>query len=184
MEIIKNFGLDPLLLGAQIINFLIIFYLLRRLLYKPILNLLKNREATIKEGLKKAEEARKLMEKTLEEEKATLKKAQKEASKLVEEAKNQALENAKQSEEYAKKQAEKIISQAKEQIGKETKDAQQKLATYVSNLAMQFLQKGVREFFDEKEQDEILTKAIKKLKEKPNWYDKKTIKPTSIIQLR
>lgn len=168
MEIIKNFGLDPLLLGAQIINFLIIFYLLRRLLYKPILNLLKNRENTIKEGLQKAEEARKLMEKTLEEEKATLKKAQREASKLLEEAENQALENTRQSEEYAKNQAEKIIDEAKDQIAKETKDAKQKLSAYVGNLAMQFLQKGVRDFFDEKEQDEILTKAIKKLKEKPN----------------
>lgn len=168
MEIIKNFGLDPLLLGAQIVNFLIIFYLLKRLLYKPVLNLLKNRETTIKEGLQKAEEARKLMEKTLEEEKTILKKAQNQASELIGEAKNQAIENARQSEEYAKKQAERLIKEAKDQIIKETKDAERKLSVYVSSLAMQFLQKGVKEFFDEKEQEEIITKAIKKLKEKPN----------------
>jgi F-type H+-transporting ATPase subunit b len=58
MEILKTFGFDPILLGAQIINFLIIFYLLKRFLYKPVLGMLKTREDKIKEGIKQAEEAR------------------------------------------------------------------------------------------------------------------------------
>ena len=56
MEIIKNFGIDPLLLIAQIVNFLIIFYILKRFALKPILDILKKRENTIKEGLREAEE--------------------------------------------------------------------------------------------------------------------------------
>ncbi|RJQ38920.1 ATP synthase F0 subunit B [Candidatus Microgenomates bacterium] len=168
MEILKNFGVDYYLLGAQVVNFLIVLYVLKRLLYKPVLGMLKKREKTIKEGLEKAEEARLLMEKTLEKEKAVLKKAQNEAQKLLEDAKNQALEMSKESEIYAKTQADKIIKQAKEQIDQEVKSTQEKLTAYVGTLAVEFLQKTTKDFFSSKEQDEVVTKAIKKLKEKSN----------------
>ena len=75
MEILKNLGFDPVMLAAQIVNFLIILYLLKRFLYKPILEMLKKREDSIKEGLKQAEEARITLEKTLQEEKKILSKA-------------------------------------------------------------------------------------------------------------
>ena len=57
MEIIKNFGVEPVLLVAQIINFLIILFILKKFLYKPVLDTLKKREDSIKEGLKQAEES-------------------------------------------------------------------------------------------------------------------------------
>ena len=62
MEIINNFGLDPLLLGAQIVNFLIIFFILKRFAYKPVLDILKKREDSIKEGLRQAEEGKKILD--------------------------------------------------------------------------------------------------------------------------
>lgn len=168
MEIIKNFGLDPFLLGAQIVNFLIVFYLLKRLLYKPVLTMLKNREARIREGLEKTEEARKLLEKTIEEEKTILKRAQNQANIFIEDAKNQALEISRQSEENSKKQAESMLTEAKDQIARESKITEEKLTVYISDLAIQFLQKTIKEFFSEKQQEEIMTKALKGLKEKPN----------------
>ncbi len=73
MEIIKNFGLNPILLAAQIVNFLIIFFILKKFLYKPVLNVLNKRQVTIKEGLKQAEEARVKLEKVVIEEKDILK---------------------------------------------------------------------------------------------------------------
>lgn len=168
MEIIKNFGLDPVLLAAQIVNFLIILYVLRRFLYKPVFDLLKKRENTIKEGLEKTEEARKYLEKALEEEKEILKKAQTQALKLINEAKTEAAEILRTTEESSKKQAEKLVSQAKEQISEETREAEKHLAKNISLLAIEFLQKTVGEFFDEKQQEEIMSKAIRKLKQKPN----------------
>lgn len=168
MEIIKNFGLDPMLLAAQIVNFLIIFYLLRKLLYKPVLKMLKDREIKIKEGLENSEKARLLLEKALEDEKSILKKAQLQSDRLLEEAKNQALEISKKTEERSKKQAEMLLEEAKNQITREAKITEEKLTVYISNLAIQFLQKTMKDFFGEKEQEEIITKAIKKLKEKPN----------------
>lgn len=167
MEIVKNFGLDPFLFGAQVINFLIIFYLLKRFLYKPILSVLKKREDTIKEGLEQAEEARVLMEKTIEKEKEILKKAREAAKQTINEAKEQAQLSALQIEENTKKQVKKMLFQAHEQIELETKEAELRLSKNVAELSMDLLKSATKEMFNEKEQKDVLDKAFNKIT-KPN----------------
>jgi F-type H+-transporting ATPase subunit b len=164
MEILKTFGVDPILLGAQIVNFLIIFYLLKRFLYKPVLGMLKKREDKIKEGLKQAEEARLTLEKTLEEEKKIFAKAHDEAKALVEDAKLQAVEASREIEENTKKQAEKILLDARAQIEQDTKRMEQELGEKISVLAEGMLEKSLQGVFGEKEQKQILSKALKNIK--------------------
>jgi len=164
MEILKTFGVDPVLLGAQIINFLIIFYLLKRFLYKPVLGMLKKREDKIKEGLKQAEEARITLEKTLDQEKKILTKAQDEARKLIESAKIQAKDVGKEIEENTKRQAEKILLDARAQIEQDTKKMEQELSEKVSLLAENMLEKSLQGVFGEKEQKQIIGKALKNIK--------------------
>src|SRR5438477_11743203 len=98
MEILKNFGVNGYLLGAQIINFLIVFYILKRLLYKPVLSMLKKREDEVKEGLRLSEEGRKTFEEAQTKEKEILKKAEGQADKIVADARSKALEEASQIE--------------------------------------------------------------------------------------
>lgn len=164
MEIINNFGLDPYLFGAQVINFLIVLYLLRRFLYKPVLDVLKKREEEIKTGLKQAEESRLLLEKTLEREKEILKKARESAKETITEAKSQAILILTQVEEDSKKQAEKIISQAREQIEIESKETEKRLTAKITDLSIGFLTTALKDVFSEKEQKEVLDKAIKQIK--------------------
>jgi F-type H+-transporting ATPase subunit b len=164
MEILKTFGVDPILLGAQIINFLIIFYLLKRFLYKPVLGMLKKREDKIKEGIKQAEEARVTLEKTLEQEKKIFAKAHDEAKALILDAKSQALEVSREVEENTKKQAEKILIDARTQIEQDTKRMEQELTEKVSGLAKDMLEKSLQGVIGEKEQKQILNKALKKIK--------------------
>lgn len=164
MEIVNKFGLDPFLFGAQIINFLIILYLLKRFLYKPVLDLLKKREDTIKQGLKQAEEAKILLEKTQEREKEILRKAQEAAKKTVEEAKNQALLTRKQIEEDSKKQAERILEGARVQIEKESQETEKRLTARISQISIGFLEKALSQMFTQEEQKEVLEKALQQIK--------------------
>lgn len=168
MDLLKNFGIEPVLLIAQIVNFLIILLILKKFLYKPVLDVLKTREKTIKEGLEKAKEGELLLEKALDKEKQILKNAQSQSKKLLDESKDQAKDLMKQAEKNSEKQAERILTQAREQIVKETKQAEKQLSIHISKLAVDMLQKSMQDFFSEKEQEEILSKAIKRLKEQPN----------------
>ncbi len=166
MEILHTFGVDPRLLVAQIINFLLILFLLQRFLYKPLLETLEARRKTIAQGLQSAEEGRQLLEKAAEKERLLLKKAQEEAKKLLEEAKNQRHLLLKETEEATKKQAEKILAEAKSQIAYETKAAEKRLTSHVSELAVQFLEKSLTGLLSQKDQNEIVKHAVKRIKQK------------------
>lgn len=166
MEILKNFGVNPILLTAQVINFLIILYVLKRYLYKPIFGVVKRREQSIKEGLKQAEDARILLEKTGIKEKEILKKAQEESRKLLEETKKQRDEILKSTDLSAQKRAEQILDEAKKQIVFETNKAKKELSMQVSGLAVEFIQNSVGELFDKEDQRMMIDNAITKIRKR------------------
>ena len=164
MEILKNFGVNGYLLLAQIINFLIVLFILKKLLYKPFLAMLKKRSDDVARGVKDAQESEKLLLETQEKEKAILKKAEDTADKIVNDAKLSSVEQAKQIEDNAKQQAEKILSQAKEKIEQDTKEAEEKLASKIGKIAISVLEKALQNILSKKDQEEILKKAASEIK--------------------
>ena len=163
MEVIKNFGLDPLLLSAQIINFLIILFILKKFAFRPILEILKKREKIIKEGLADADEGRKILEDAKEKEKGILKSANINAEKITSNAKLEALEIAKEIQEKSKKESENILKTAREQIELDYKDAEKKLALKTSRTAVEFLENSLKNLFGNEKQKELMQIAIKKI---------------------
>lgn len=165
MELIKNFGIDPILLGAQVVNFLIVLFILHRVLYKPILQLLQKRKDSIIEGLKIQEDAQKRMEQVLIDEKKILRNAQVQAKKIIDDATSESQELSKKIEEDAKKHSEKVLKDAYIKISQETKDAERKLTLKISDLAIKFLQSALLQTFSQQEQKEIMRKVVGKLNE-------------------
>ncbi len=166
MEVLGKFGINPILLAAQIVNFLIILFVVKKFALKPILTILKNREKTIKEGLEQAEEARKLLQETTDKEREILRKAQLEAKALLEEAKKHRDDVLKNAEMQTKEQTEKMLKEAKEQISLETKAAEKRLAGHISQLAIEILEKSSQELFTGKEQTLVVDRALSTLKKK------------------
>jgi F-type H+-transporting ATPase subunit b len=164
MEIVNTFGLNPVLLGAQIVNFLIIFFLLKKFLYKPVLEMLKKRQSAIKEGLKQAEEARVRLEQVVVEETNILRQAQLQSKKIIEDAKSESTEIARKMSEETRKQTEKLISDTREQLARESVNVEKKLALKTGNLAVTLLEKALKDFFSAKEQKEVMSEALKKIK--------------------
>lgn len=163
MEIFKDFGVNPVLLISQIVNFLVILFILKRFMYKPVLDILKKRENQIKEGLKNAEESEKKLAQTLEKEKEVLHKAHEMAQKIVNDAKIEAAETKLKIEELTKKEVEMMIEQSRQTIEQETKEAEQKLSKRIGQIAVDLLQKSLKGIFGEREQKLIMKKAISQL---------------------
>lgn len=168
MEIVKNFGFEPILFFAQIINFIILLWILKKFLYRPILQTLKNRQREIQEGLEKTQQAQLLLEKTQKEETKILKNAQIQAQKLLDDAKMQAQDMFQKVEEKARLHSEKVLKDAKEQIEQETKDAESRLTKSISVLAITYLNKAISEIMTPESQEEIMSKALRVLKKKTN----------------
>lgn len=163
MEIIKNFGIDPILLLAQIVNFLIILYLLKRFAYKPMLEVLEKRRKTIADAQKNAQKADEALAKALEEEKKVLRGAQNEAKIMISDSSKQAEEIIVKAHEKAKAQSEKLIKETKEQLDRDRKEAEKQIAAKTAKLAADMLDKSLTGFFDAKQQKEVVEKATKSL---------------------
>lgn len=165
MEFLKDFGFNPVLLIAQIINFLVILFVLKKFMYKPVLDVLKKREDQIKEGIKNSDEADKKLLNAEEKEKQILTKAQERAEKIVSEAKLEASEIKSSAEESARIESEKMLTQAKEAIAQEEKAAEERLTKKIGRIAISLLEKSLTGIFGEKEQKIILKKATAVLEE-------------------
>lgn len=168
MEIIKNFGIDPILLGAQIVNFLIVLFILRRFLYKPILSTLQKRRESIKQGLEASEQARLRLEKVIEKEKQILNSANKSAKEMISDAKKEATDLIQKAQFEAKIQAERITGEAKLQITLEAKETEKRLANNISKLAMELIQRSALELFGKQEQEIVMKNVLSKLEKKAN----------------
>src|ERR1700722_8699544 len=168
MDIFQTFGLNPYLTIAQIVNFLILLYILKRYLYPPLFKVFKKREELVKESIEKAEQSEKALEKAKEQEKEIIKNARLTGDDIIKEAKEQSEEIVKQAEISAKERVDKIINDAKSQIALETAQAQEELNKYVLGLSMDMLKKTLSNVFTEKEQSEIIDKAMKEMQKLPN----------------
>lgn len=168
MEVLGKFGINPILLLAQTVNFLIVFYILKRFALKPILKVLKEREKAVKDGIAQAEETQKLLKEASEKEREILRKAQLEAKQLLDNARAHSNQVLSEIEEKTKKQADSILIEAKEKISLETKEAEKRLAAHVSQLAVEMLEKSSQELFTDRDQSSVMDKALKVLKRKIN----------------
>lgn len=163
MEAFNDFGLNWQLVAAEIINFIIIFYILKRYLYPPLFKVLKKRQDLAKESIEQSEKSRKALEKAQAEEKAIIKKAQTAANEILKDARDQSIVLIQEAEETAKKQTQRMIQEAKSQIAIETEEAEKRLSEHVSNLSMEILRKSVSNIFSDEEQSKIIKKAVKEM---------------------
>src|SRR4030067_3486018 len=90
MEVLEDFGVEPILLLAQVVNFVILLYILKRFLYKPILKVLEERKKKIETSVKQSEEIQKRFEETAQKQAEILDKAKVESEQIIEGAKNEA----------------------------------------------------------------------------------------------
>jgi F-type H+-transporting ATPase subunit b len=110
----QQFGVDWPHLIAQIISFLIVAGLLYKFAYKRIQDILEERRERIAEGLANAEKIKAELAKTEAARKEILDRANTEADRLIEEAKDAAARLQEQEAQKAIRTAEQIMARAQE----------------------------------------------------------------------
>jgi F-type H+-transporting ATPase subunit b len=144
MEFFNQFGVDLPKLIFQVINFLILLYLLNRFLFKPVLRLLDEREARIRKGLEDAEAAARDRQLAEAEREAAVTEARKEAQSMVARANKIAEDTRSEILGDARSEADKVVERAREEITSEKERAMAELRTHVANLALDAAGKLVR----------------------------------------
>ena len=101
-KIVETFGVNWPLFISQCIAFLVVAFLLKKLAYKPVLEMLENRRNTIAESMENAEQIKAELAETQAERDKVLAEANQKAEKLIADAK----EAAKKAKEDAEAEAE------------------------------------------------------------------------------
>ncbi|MDD3922866.1 MAG: ATP synthase F0 subunit B [Endomicrobiaceae bacterium] len=172
MEILNLFGLETKLFVAQIVNFVILFFILKILLYKPISQMLEERSKKIKQGLDDAENAKKTLLNADNEKISILKVAKVNADKILENTKISAESLKQKTTEDAKKQATDIIDNAKRLAKDEFNKASRQVGEISVDLSKKIISKILSEIFTEEEKNIVLSKAVDKIEH--GGYEKTT----------
>ncbi|MGZ6372364.1 MAG: F0F1 ATP synthase subunit B [Candidatus Limnocylindria bacterium] len=136
MAFFGAFGVDLFKLAFQIINFLLILYLLNRFLFRRVLALLDERQERIAKGLEDAEAAARDRELARAEREAALDEARKEAQTMIARATKIAEDSRAEIVGAARAEAEKVTARATEEIAAEKQRAIAELRSQVADLAL------------------------------------------------
>jgi F-type H+-transporting ATPase subunit b len=164
MEILNQFGFDIKLFVAQIVNFLIIAYIFKRFLYKPLFSVIKKRDEVIKKGVLDAENAKKTLEKATAQKDEIIKEASIEAEKIIDEAKKQEQKVHQELSEKTKQDIAKMIEQARLQIEMERQNLEKELRNISLQTSQKILERAIVELFDKKDQEALIKRGVQKIK--------------------
>lgn len=156
-------GIEPKLLLAQIINFSIIIFVLSKLLYKPILDMLAKRKKEIQEGLALTEKMRLEDEKFQQKKQKMLEVTRKEAQVILEEARKQAKDEEKEIINAAHKEAEGIIEKAKADIETLRTDMEKGVRSSAIELAVSMSKRLLENVISNEDKHKLISKNMKLL---------------------
>ena len=143
-----EFGVNLPALIFQIINFLLLLYLLNRLLFKPLLKTLDERQARIGQGLKDAEQAARDRELARAERGAALDEARREAQTMIQRATKIAEDSRNEIVAAARSEAERVTARARDEIVAEKDRAMAEIREQVADLAILAAGRLLREEID------------------------------------
>lgn len=159
----EKLGIEPKLLLAQLVNFAIIVFVLQKLLYKPIIDMLNKRKKEIAEGIAITERMRLEEEKFTDRQEKALAKAREDALAIIEDAKKQAKEVEKELVADAHTQAAAIIALAKAEAEEVQKSAQSSLRKEAVDLSTVMAKRLLSSVMSVKDQHAYIAKRVKDL---------------------
>lgn len=159
----KELGIEPILLLAQLINVGILFFVLKKFLYQPILKMLDKRKAEIEEGLALTQKMAKEETKLKLREEELVSQAKKDAKALLEETKKQLEAEKKEIIADAHKQASEILAKAHKTAEAAKEQAMDEVREEAVALASQMVVKLAPEVLSTDDHRKLIAVSLKEL---------------------
>src|SRR5258708_29645014 len=160
MEVLKTFGVQPILLLAQVVNFLILLFLLKRFAYKPLLTMMQKCQEKIAKSLKDAQEIENRLLRIEEERVKKLQAAANEAKKIISDAGKAASELIEGARDRAQQNIAQMILKNKEQMEREKDQMYKEIKQELANLVVLGLEKVARKTLTSKDQKEMVRQTV------------------------
>lgn len=159
MEILSKLGIDGKLLLAQVVNFAILLWVLKRYAYKPMLEFLESRANRIEAGLRDAEEAKEKLKAAAEHEAEVLREAREEAKRLIASAEADAKKRGALREAETEAKVEAMLASARAALDEERAKLIAEARSEVAGLVTESLKKILPDTLSEKDEELIRKRA-------------------------
>ena len=146
---------------TQILSFLILLFVLSKLLYKPVIKMLDERAEKIKMSLSAAEKAKEDAALSAEKIEKELISARQEGQKIIDQAKKLSEEFKDKEKSKAFEEIESLIEKSKSDLEKETRVAINELRKNFSTLVLEAAEKVVDKEIDENTHTKLIEKVLK-----------------------
>ena len=153
-------GINPLLLLAQIVNFGILFFILSRFAFPPLMRTLDQRAATIREGVENAARAKLELDRAEQQRESIIQAAQQRAQQIISDATAAGERQRAKIEEDAKLRAEEIAQQGRVRIQQEEAQARNALRQEVADLAIGAASRVIGESMDGTRQRRLVEEFV------------------------
>jgi F-type H+-transporting ATPase subunit b len=158
-----TFGWNWQLFLSQVVSFCIVAFLLRRFAYKPILAVLEERRRKIEEGQLNAEKIKKELAEAEKRYQEILAKANADAQKMIDEARESSAHLAERKAQEAIAAAEQIMAKAREASALEHERTMAELKDELGRLVVDTTAKVTGKVLTSDDQRRLLEEAARQL---------------------
>ncbi len=156
-----SFGINLPLLVVFVVNFIILFFLLRIFLYKPVLRVLDERAKRTKEAMELAEATKKEYEQAKDEVQKQIEKGRQEAQAIIAQALQTGERLKEESREEATKRAEAILERTRAELESERERIIQDLRREFVEISIAAAEKVIRETLDKEKHRRLIEETLR-----------------------
>jgi F-type H+-transporting ATPase subunit b len=157
---VEGLGIHLSSLIAQLFNFGLLLLLLYMFAYKPVIKMLDQRAAKIKESVDQTEQIKQQAELAEKETARIIAEASKEGQKIIEQATQIGEETKQKAKQEAKLEAERIIAKAKLETERERDDAISELRNAFADLTVMAAGKVINRSLDKEQHRQLIDKVL------------------------
>ena len=147
----------------QMVNFLILLFVLWRLLYRPLVAKMEERSQAIKKSLEEAQLARAEAQRQREEHAAKIQAAHAEAQAIHAAALKEASEEQRRLVEAARGEAARLVEAARAELDQDVRRARQALHQEVSDLAIAVAERLIKKSLQDEDHRRIVRDALARM---------------------
>ncbi len=166
LEILAKVGFDWRMAVMNLINFLVIFVILKKFLFVPVSKKMAEREQIIRDGIDNATKAKSELQMAEQRVQDLINTAKGEANKIIQASHEEAVLLGERMKGKAREEIESIVEQAKKNIEIEKTEMRDALRRETIELVLLAVEKILGERMDKKGDEQFIQDILKKIDQK------------------
>lgn len=159
-KILTDFGVQPVYLAAQVINFIILLLILKRFLYKPILKVLDERKQIAAKSLSQAELIEEKLQLIENESARKLQEVTKQAQRILDNASEAADKIISDAHIKAKADVDQIMEKGRLSLAAERERVKKEMTEELSGLVLMGIEKVSGKIIDQPDHLKLLDQTL------------------------